>query len=725
MRLIGKRGSALVAIIMAILFGMASSPARADSYPIVCRESAETCEKWAATELSTFLQEIYANDKFPITESAPSKGNYIWLGTPKQLGNLKQHIKSDEIGKRGSFVVRHVQTDKQQVGLICGNDPRGVLDGVYALLEQKLGYGFYLYRNASETVTKSPFDFKKWDLAACPLVDERLCFNWYNFISGVTTWNLPDYKQWIRQAARMQHTDILLHTYGWGPFTQFTHNGVTKSVSHLQNTVHGSFWGVKHTKDIRKLIGGEVFADEGPVFGADVSKVGHGGITKTNRVAKAKAMLREAADYAVNTVGMGFNWSFDVDTTYGQPQNIIKTLPEDARFRVGTHWVAQPDTEAGYLYFKKIIETTMTDFPAITKITLWWRGKAGTNFGGLTLNIKPADLPAGWKPEYDGAPAEAKNALGPGQLYHAKIAQAFRRALDDLGHNDVELGYGSWWRSDNHPGFVAANHFMPSEMTCYALDYHMVFRNSEDYRNALKKTADCRRLVVIEWAHHDDGGYLGRPYTPPVDFATKLQETGALGYGVIHWTTRPLDLFFKSLQNQVWSNTLNEPLEDTCKKMARDFFGESQSEIMGEYLNTWMATAPRFARETNNNLGGAGIKAIGGSVINHEARAKGCEKRIAILDRADTQQFSERALETWKYFRGHEEWIKLFHLAQKTGNIELMEETIRKYVEKASRDGGMTRGEKGILIQHNLKWLKHQQKNGKVDRNVGAEKGKL
>ena len=112
-------------------------------------------------------------------------------------------------------------------------------------------------------------------------------------------------------------------------------------------------------------------------------------------------------------------------------------------------------------------------------------------------------------------------------------------------------------------------------------------------------------------------------------------------------------------------------------------------------------------------------------IAYHEARAKGCEKRIAILDRADTQQFSERALETWKYFRGHEEWIKLFHLAQKTGNIELMEETIRKYVEKASRDGGMTRGEKGILIQHNLKWLKHQQKNGKVDRNVGTEKGKL
>lgn len=33
-------------------------------------------------------------------------------------------------------------------------------------------------------------------------------------------------------------------------------------------------------------------------------------------------------------------------------------------------------------------------------------------------------------------------------------------------------------------------------------------------------------------------------------------------------------------------------------------------------------------------------------------------------------------------------------------------EAIHKYVEATSYDGGMTRGEKGILIQHNLKWLR-------------------
>jgi hypothetical protein len=504
----------------------------------------------------------------------------------------------------------------------------------------------------------------------------------------------------------MRHTDVMLHTYGWGPFTQFSHNGVSKQVGHLQNTAVGNHWGNMHTADVRQLIGGESLADEGPIFGADVSKVGHGGITEENRVAKAKAMLREAIDYAVNTVGMEFNWSFDIDTLDGNPQNIITTLPESARFKVGENWLARPDTEEGYRYFKKIIETTMQDYPALTKITVWWRHKTNTAYGGLSLTIKEDELPEAWRTAYAAATADARNDFGPGHVYHAQVARAFRRALDELGHSDVKLGYGSWWMEDRHESLLSANHFMPRDMGCYVLDYHMVFGEQQDYRDQLAKVAADRPLVVIEWAHHDDGGYLGRPYLPPENFADKLAQTGASGYGVIHWMTRPLDVFFKNLQNQIWSNTTNEPIERTCEKMAVDFFGRSQSATMAEYLHAWVTTAPQFARETGAGLGNPGSVGDYGSVENHEERAAGCDRRIAILDRVDTSKLSPRALESWKYFRGHEEWIKLFHRAQRDWDRDLQEKTIRKYVEKTSHDDGMTRGEKGILIQHNLKWLK-------------------
>jgi Mn2+/Fe2+ NRAMP family transporter len=684
--------------------------------PIVRSESAEPSEQWAATELANFLQELYPNDRFPVVKTAPAHGDYILLSGPSDSGVLKANIQPEEIDEPGEFVVKSIRTDEREIGIICGNTPRAVLDGVYSLLEQKLGFGFYLYRNASERAEKGAFSFDKWDLAAAPDYSERIIFNWYNFISGVTAWNLEDYKHWIRQAARMRHTDVMLHVYGWAPFTEFSHNGVTKEVEYLQNTAVGRHWMVEHTPDVRKLIGGEVFADEGPVFGADVSKVGYGGITEENRVEKAKAMLREVFDYAVNTVGLEFNWAFDIDTTYGNPQNIILTLPESARFPVGDFWLARPDTEAGYQFFRSMIKTTMDDFPAITKLTLWARNSRSSSFGGLTTGMTRDDLPSDWQPLYDEAPPEAQTPYSAGHIYHAKVAEAFRRALNELGHQNVELGFGSWWREDPagemvSDNFEPANWFMPQELTCYPLDYYMAFGKHENFRRELAKIAAKRNLVLLEWAHHDDGGYLGRPYQPPVNFADKLKETGVSGYGVIHWMTRPLDIFFKNVQNQVWSNTKNQTLRQTSDQMALDFFGNSQSEIMAGYLFDWMTTAPRFGRETGEDLGGDSSTKSNSNVDHFEERATGCDRRIAILDQVDTDKLSPQALETWKYFREHEEWIKLFHLAQKDWDPELQKQTIRKYVEKTSHDGGMTRGEKGILIQHNLKWLKTPEPN--------------
>lgn len=693
-----------IAGVFATVINLVIGQVQAGIFPVVHSTSADVRCQWAARELSGFLGLIHTEHAFPVMNSIPADGDFILLGTAEDARSWSPALQVPEVEAKGGFAVRHMRSGGREIGMICGNDSRAVVDGVYALLEQKLGNGFYLHTNAFEAVMKGRFSFEKWDMSSHPLIQERVCFNWYNFISGVDAWNLPDYQNWIRQASRMRYNELMLHTYGWGPFTQFTYNGVIKPVDHLQNTTHGSHWGVKHTPDVRKLIGGEVFADEGPVFGADVGKIGYGGVTEENRVALAKAMLRQAMDYAVNTVGMGFNWSFDVDTTYANPQNIIVTLPEEDRFQVGKCWLARPDTDEGYLFFRKIIETTMKDFPAISKITVWWRGGSGVEFGGLANTMRESDLPQAWLEEYKASPLEAKNNYGPGHLYHSKVALAFRRALDELGHSRVKLAYGSWWQNDRNStkNFAAANHFMPRGMPCYALDYHMVFGESRDYREQLKQTAGNRPLVVIEWAQHDDGKYMGRPYMPPADFATKLKDVGASGFGVIHWTTRPLDIFFKSVANQVWSNTANEPLTTTCEKMALDFFGASQSKVMAEYLHEWMTTAPAFGRETLDRLDGDGV---GGAVKDFDLRAQDCDRRIAILLRVDTGKLSDAAMKRWKFFKAHEEWIRLFHLAQKSKDPELRKQAILKYVEMASVDGGMTRGEKGLLIQHNLKWL--------------------
>ena len=47
----------------------------------------------------------------------------------------------------------------------------------------------------------------------------------------------------------------------------------------------------------------------------------------------------------------------------------------------------------------------------------------------------------------------------------------------------------------------------------------------------------------------DDRTFVGRPYLPFPNFTGLVKGTGT-GFGVIHWTTRPLDIYFKSLAEQ-------------------------------------------------------------------------------------------------------------------------------------------------------------------------------
>jgi hypothetical protein len=51
----------------------------AATYPVVHSKSGDTREKWAATELSPFLKKSYAEDDFPVSDSAPQKGAFIMI----------------------------------------------------------------------------------------------------------------------------------------------------------------------------------------------------------------------------------------------------------------------------------------------------------------------------------------------------------------------------------------------------------------------------------------------------------------------------------------------------------------------------------------------------------------------------------------------------------------------------------------------------------------------
>ena len=128
----------------------------AKEIPVVVGADASDAEKFAAEELTTHLQHLYPDERFSVATSAPGGATHILLGTVKSQPKLAKYLPAAGLAKPESFLVCTAKEGDAEIGVIAGADPRGVLYGVYGLLE-KLGYGFYLSYNTEPPPRPGPF----------------------------------------------------------------------------------------------------------------------------------------------------------------------------------------------------------------------------------------------------------------------------------------------------------------------------------------------------------------------------------------------------------------------------------------------------------------------------------------------------------------------------------------------------------------------------------------
>lgn len=107
-------------------------------FHIVVAKDAVPSERYAAEELQRYLEKI-SGVKLPIVDdTAPAESREILLGDNTHLRKLRPKIDFTKLGSDG-FVLR---TQGNRL-IIAGGKPRGTLNGVYTLLEEKLGVRWF------------------------------------------------------------------------------------------------------------------------------------------------------------------------------------------------------------------------------------------------------------------------------------------------------------------------------------------------------------------------------------------------------------------------------------------------------------------------------------------------------------------------------------------------------------------------------------------------------
>lgn len=701
-----------------IIFASPPMGLRAAEVPIVLAADAPSNVNLAARDLAHGLGRMYPKEHFSIVTDVPADGMAIMIG---QASDVLVRARLDNMVPTApeSFVVRTRASGRLDLGVIAGADPRGTAYGVYALLRE-LGCGFDLSGDIPPAPFAKPFSFDAWQLADQPLVRDRLVFNWHNFISGCSTWNLSDWNRWTDQSLKMGFNGIMVHAYGNNPMVSFEFNGLEKPVGFLSSSVKGRDWATMHVNDVRRLWGGEVFNEA--VFGADAALA-----PDQNRVDAARKLMHDAFAHARQR-GMEIYFANEVDTLASNPQGMIQSLPEEARFsirmkpdertgkEVPLFWLANPDTPEGFRYYKVQTEALLKDYPQITCLVMWYRSVSPL------MELKLAEMPAAWQQQYAAelatTPEAAKLWKAPQVFALGKIIRGFTRALRELGHHQVRVAAGTW----NFQSLASADRFFPREVKWIGLDYNVLSGapqlGSAASRKIIRDGAANREVIPVIWAHHDDGTYIGRPYTPFEGFFAKLADAKAGGYGIIHWTTRPLDLFFISHARQVWQSSRDQSLRTTCNDLAGKWFGTANQDAMGDYLARWATGAPMFARETSDRF-------VDQEMTDVEQVVAGCRERLKLLAMADAANLTAQQRGRLDYFKGLEEFMADFYRAEgayqksrallkagdapaaRTAILQCQPEKIIGRFAGFSALGGITRGEQGLVVSLNTRWLSH------------------
>ncbi len=188
-------------------------------------------ENYSAMELQRYTFQLTGR-MLPLKKTAPvAQEEGFVIGTPSSNKLIHQQFSTVQINACGDE--GYILLKKEKIIYIAAKTEKGCMYGVYGLLEDYYGVGFYLGHDVIPA--KKSFYLPDVNETKKPSMRIRGFLPWTNFPQSATVYSWADWKFIIDQAAKMRMNFIHIHNYNGQEghnemFHNFTLNGITSRV---------------------------------------------------------------------------------------------------------------------------------------------------------------------------------------------------------------------------------------------------------------------------------------------------------------------------------------------------------------------------------------------------------------------------------------------------------------------------------------------------------------
>ena len=324
-----KQQLSIILAVIALGVGWARLSAADKSGHIVIGQNASDMEHYAARELQRYLNQILGS-LLTIETAKPDgtlSGRVFLLGTRESnplIAKLAEEsliqVSASDPGPQGYVLKKAGQEFRlpksraTEILVIAGSDEEGCLYGVYGLLEEHYGIGFYLGGDVLPE-KKTPLRLPDMDERKKPAVGIRGVLPWTNFPQSATSYSWQDWKFILDQMAKMRMNFLHIHNYNGEAghnemFHNVTHDGITPRVW-MATARSGHAWGGRPGWDPNQYRFGASDLFDDYDFGADCARHNEN-LSNEQAFRKGVSEFQKVIAYA-HTRGVKIGLGLDID----------------------------------------------------------------------------------------------------------------------------------------------------------------------------------------------------------------------------------------------------------------------------------------------------------------------------------------------------------------------------------------------------------------------------